>query len=200
MTIEEFIDRLGSKAAVPGGGGAVGIVGAVGAALGQMVCSLTVGKEKYAQYEEELNELITETMRLRLVLLDIVEKDAKAFEPLSKAYGISKDDPEREKIMQDALKLAASVPEETLHVLCDLIDLIERIAQIGTPLAISDAGVAASCCKSALESAALNVYINTKSMTDREYAQRLNETVETLVEKYCLKAEEIYKSVLQCVH
>ena len=51
LTCKEFVDKLSKKDPVPGGGGASALAGALGAALGNMVGALTVGKKKYADVE-----------------------------------------------------------------------------------------------------------------------------------------------------
>ena len=51
---KDFIDVLASSAPIPGGGGASALVGAIGVALGNMVGSLTVGKKRYADVEEDI--------------------------------------------------------------------------------------------------------------------------------------------------
>lgn len=87
----EFVEVLGSKAPVPGGGGASALVGAVGTALGNMVGALTVGKKKYADVEEEMKELMAKATTLQDELLHLIERDAEVFEPLSKAYGMPRE-------------------------------------------------------------------------------------------------------------
>ena len=172
----EFVDVLGSKAPVPGGGGASALVGAVGTALGNMVGALTVGKKKYADVEEEMKELMAKATTLQDELLHLIERDAEVFEPLSKAYGMPRETEEEKaekaRVMEIVLKDACSVPMEIMEKCCEAIDLIVEFAAKGSALAISDAGVGAAFCKAALEGASLNVYINTKSMKNREYAAR----------------------------
>jgi formiminotetrahydrofolate cyclodeaminase len=194
--ITEFAAVLASKAAVPGGGGASALVGAVGIALGEMVGSLTVGKKKYADVEAEIIALQERAAGLRDELLHLVEQDAVVFEPLSKAYGIPKDDPTRAQVMEDALKLACSVPMDIMRRCADAIDVIEEFAAKGSALAISDAGVGVAFAKAALNGASLNVFINTKSMTDRDYAAALEAEADALLAKYNAKAETIYSSVV----
>ena len=92
---DEFVEVLASKAPVPGGGGASALVGAVGTALGNMVGSLTVGKKKYADVEAEMIELKAKADKLQAELLELIQKDADLFEPLSKVYGMPKDTPEQ---------------------------------------------------------------------------------------------------------
>ena len=177
----EFVEVLGSKAPVPGGGGASALVGAVGTALGNMVGALTVGKKKYADVEEEMKELMAKATTLQDELLHLIERDAEVFEPLSKAYGMPRETEEEKaekaRVMEIVLKDACSVPMEIMEKCCEAIDLIVEFAAKGSALAISDAGVGAAFCKAALQGASLNVYINTKSMKNREYAEELNANV-----------------------
>ena len=106
----EFVTVLASNAPVPGGGGASALVGAIGTALGNMVGSLTVGKKKYADVEEEIIALKAKCDQLQKDLLDQIALDAKGFEPLAKAYGIPKDDPNRDQVLEEATMVACQVP------------------------------------------------------------------------------------------
>ena len=196
----EFVEVLGSKAPVPGGGGASALVGAVGTALGNMVGVLTVGKKKYADVEEEMKELMAKATTLQDELLHLIERDAEVFEPLSKAYGMPRETEEEKaekaRVMEIVLKDACSVPMEIMEKCCEAIDLIVEFAAKGSALAISDAGVGAAFCKAALEGASLNVYINTKSMKHREYAEELNKKCDEMLAVYTVKADEIFQNVL----
>ena len=197
----EFVEVLGSKAPVPGGGGASALVGAVGTALGNMVGALTVGKKKYADVEEEMKELMAKATTLQDELLHLIERDAEVFEPLSKAYGMPRETEEEKaekaRVMEIVLKDACSVPMEIMEKCCEAIDLIVEFAAKGSALAISDAGVGAAFCKAALEGASLNVYINTKSMKNREYAEELNIKCDERLAVYTVKADEIIQNVLR---
>ena len=193
----EFTTELASKAAVPGGGGASALVGAVGVSLGNMVGALTVGKKKYADVEEDIKVLMEQAEGLRVKLLDLIEADAACFAPLAKAYGIPKEDPNRDAIMEDALKTACSVPMDIVRTVCEAISLMEDFAKKGSALAVSDAGCGAVCCKAALQGASLNVFINTKSMKDRETASALEAEAQNLLDKFCPIADEIFDIVFQ---
>ena len=192
---DEFVEVLSSKAAVPGGGGACALVGAVGIALGAMVGNLTVGKKKYADVEADVLELLDKAAALQAELLKLVDEDAVVFEPLSKAYGIPKDDPTREQIMEDALRLACTVPMDIMRLCARAIELHDEFAQKGSVLALSDAGVGAIFCKSALQGASLNVFINTQSMTDKSYARSIEAEADAILGKYCIMADDIFNSV-----
>ncbi|MDR0917563.1 MAG: cyclodeaminase/cyclohydrolase family protein [Oscillospiraceae bacterium] len=196
VPITEFVETLASKAAVPGGGGASALVGAVGTALGNMVGSLTVGKKKYADVEADIIALQARADALQKELLYLVDQDAVVFEPLSKAYGIPKDDPTRETVMEAALRDATGVPLDIMRACAKAIDVIAEFAAKGSALAISDAGVGAAFTKAALQGASLNVFINTKSMTDRAYAADIEAEADALLSKYTALADEIYAGVV----
>jgi formiminotetrahydrofolate cyclodeaminase len=191
----EFVEVLSTKAPVPGGGGASALVGAVGMALGAMVGSLTVGKKKYASVESDILELMKKAAALQAELLRLVDEDAVVFEPLSKAYGIPKEDPTREQVMEEALKLACTVPMDIMRLCARAIELHDEFAKKGSVLALSDAGAGAIFCKSALQSASLNVYINTQSMKDRNYAGSIEAEADAILGKYCIMADDIFNSV-----
>lgn len=196
----EFVEVLASKAPVPGGGGASALVGAVGTALGNMVGSLTVGKKKYADVEEEMYDMKEKATKLQEELLRLVERDAEVFEPLSRAYGMPRateeEKAEKARVMEGALREACSVPMEIMEKCCEAIKLLEVFAEKGSTLAISDAGVGAAMCKAALLGASLNVYINTKSMKDRDYADELNARCDAMLEEYPPMADKVFESVL----
>lgn len=198
-TCSEFIEVLASKSPVPGGGGASALVGAVGMALGSMVGSLTLGKKKYADVEADIVLLMERAAALQTELLRLVDEDAVVFEPLSKAYAIPKDDPDRVRIMEDALKLACTVPMEIMRTCAETIDILSEFADKGSTLALSDAGTGAAFARAAIIGASFNVLINTKSMTDREYAGKTNSEAESLLEKYVAKAGEIVARVYEKV-
>jgi formiminotetrahydrofolate cyclodeaminase len=195
MSLGGFTEALASKSPVPGGGGASALVGAVGIALGGMVGSLTVGKKKYADVEEDIKALMAEAEELRARLLACIDRDAEVFEPLSRAYGIPKDDPERPEIMEKCLREAAAAPMEILKLCCRSIELLKEFGEKGSVMVVSDAGTGVVFCWSALYGAALNVKVNTKAMTDRDYAVALNAEVDALVEKYWRMAEAVYERV-----
>ncbi len=195
--INEFTEVLASKEPVPGGGGASALVGAIGMALGNMVGSLTTGKKKYADVEEDIQALMAEGESLRIEFLSMMDKDAEAFAPLAKAYGIPKDDPSREEVMESALDVACQAPMDIMRTVCKALDIIEGFAAKGSALAISDAGVGAVCCKAALQGASLNVFINTKSMKDRAKAEALEAEANEMLDKYCKLADEIYAVVVE---
>ncbi|MCF0142684.1 MAG: cyclodeaminase/cyclohydrolase family protein [Parasporobacterium sp.] len=198
-TCKDFVSVLASSAPVPGGGGAAALVGAIGTALGNMVGSLTVGKKKYADVEAEIIALKERSDALQAKLIDLIDKDAEAFEPLSKAYSLPKETEEEKaykaQVLEQCSKDACEVPLEIMKACCEAIDIISEFAAKGSRLAVSDAGCGAIICRSALFAASLNIFINTKGMADREYAAALNEKAEEMLQVYGMKAEDIFADV-----
>lgn len=199
LTAQEFVSRLASSAPVPGGGGAAALTGAIGVALGNMVGSLTIGKKKYAAVEDEVRELKDRSTSLQERLLSMVDRDAEVFEPLSRAYGLPKDTEEQRaekaRVLEEMLRLAAEVPMQIMELCMEALEIVDRFAQIGSRLAVSDAGCAAACCRAALNAASLNVFINTKSMQDRELADKLNEKALTMLRDGNAQADKIFAEV-----
>ena len=198
MTMEscrKFVEVLASDAPAPGGGGAAALVGAIGTALGNMVGSLTVGKKKYAEVEAEIIELKSKCDALQTELLNQVEADEINFLPLAKAYGIPKDDPNRDAVMEEATIIACSTPMKIMELCCQAIDYIEVFAAKGSRLAVSDAGCGAVICKSALQAASLNVFINTKTLKNRDVAEDMNRHANVMLNTYGQLADEIFVSV-----
>ncbi len=195
----EFVEVLASKEPVPGGGGASALVGAIGMALGNMVGSLTLGKKKYADVQDDIIALKAKADALQNDLLALVAKDAEVFEPLSRAYGMPKETPEqqaeKDTVMEKALRECCDVPLKIMEKCCDAIDLHQEFAAKGTAIAISDVGCGVVCCKAALQAASLNVFINTKAMKDRAFAEATNEKANGLLAKYTKLADAIFADV-----
>ena len=196
QTCGAFLDALASKAPTPGGGGASALAGALGAALCTMVGNYTVGKKKYADVEEDVKTLMAKAEDIRARLLAQVDADAAAFEPLSRAYAIPKDDPTRGEVMEQCLRDAAAAPMAILRLCCQAIDLHREMLDKGSVMMLSDVGTGVVLCRGALYGAALNVKVNTKSMADRAYAEAMNNQVDELVNRYWKVAEQVYEAVM----
>lgn len=199
QTLAGFLAELTSKAPTPGGGGASAVAGAMAASLGAMVANLTSGKRKYADVQGRIDEVIPQLEALRDRLLELADADAAAFEPLSKAYGLPKATPEEQahkaEVMEAAVRTACEPPYQIMETICQVVDLLAELSQIGTRIAISDVGVGAAFASAALKGASLNVFINAKSMRDRDYADDLVARTQALLDGGCKKADETYLAV-----
>ncbi|MDR3364429.1 MAG: cyclodeaminase/cyclohydrolase family protein [Clostridiales Family XIII bacterium] len=199
LACAEFAEILASNAPAPGGGGASAYVGALGIALGSMAGRLTGGKAKYKEVQGEIEALLQYADRLRLRLQELVAEDALAFAPLARAYGLPTGTDAEKRVkaetLEIALKAACDVPLAIMEACCEAIVLIGEFAEKGSKLAVSDAGAGAVFCKAALIGASLNVFINTKLMMDKSYAEALNAKASAMVAEYGGKADEIYEAV-----
>jgi formiminotetrahydrofolate cyclodeaminase len=203
QNMNEFIEVLSSKAAVPGGGGACAYVAAAGMALGSMVANLTTGKKKYAQYQEEIDEILIKAETLSKELVSYMDKDAESFEPLSRAYGLPKDTlqqaEEKERILEQALNVASLTPIELMEKIIEAMKILDRLSIIGSRLAVSDVGAGIQLCKAALNGASLNVFINTKMMKDRARADELDTRTDELLIEGNELADKIYDTVVEAI-
>lgn len=181
---KRFSEALAAKVSVPGGGGAAALVGALGAALCSMAGNYTLGKKKYAAYEADIERLLSDCDTYRIRMLELADEDARAFEPLSKAYAIPKDDPDRAKVLEEATLAAITAPLEMMRVLAQVMDALREMQQKGSVMLMSDVACGAILAKAALEAASLNVFINTKSLQDRDAAAQVEAEADTLLATY----------------
>lgn len=195
LSCAQFSEALAAKKPVPGGGGAAAVTGSLAASLCMMVGNYTIGKKKYADAEEDVKALLEKAEKLRIRLLALADEDAEAFEPLSRAYRIPKDDPARAKVMEQATRNACLAPLEMVRCCGDLVSLLAEMLEKGNVMLISDVGCGASLCRAALESAAMNVYINTSSLEDKKFAEQTEKEVGQILRDAIPKAELIITTV-----
>lgn len=198
-SLEEFSECLSSTSPVPGGGGAAAVSGALGVSLCLMAANLTFGKKKYADVEADLREDCRRLEDFREVFFRLSDKDEEVFLPLSKAYALPKTTEEekaiKEKVMENALSDASSVPLSCMETAEAALKLALDIAKKASRLSVSDAGVGASFLYTALEGASLNVLINARSMKRAEVKERLLLRVSSLMRS----GRESYEAVEQIV-
>ena len=199
MPIRQFLDELAGKKSTPGGGAAAAICGAMGAALVSMVANFTIGKKGYEDVHEDAKAILEKSEALRAGLTGGIEDDLQVFERVMSAYGLPKDTEEqqvaRTEAIQTALKQATDVPLECARLCRQVVNLSRSVAEKGNKNVISDAGVAVLAGYAGLKSAALNVYINTGAIKDREFADDRRRQLEDLLEGMDPLKEDIYRIV-----
>lgn len=199
--IYDYLDVLASKAPVPGGGGASALGGALAAALGQMVANLTVGKKRYADVEEEMQGYLCALNICQMEMAALADRDAEVFAPLAAAYGLPAETEEEKakkaQVMEENLLAASLVPLQIMEKAVGMMAVLEEMEKKGSRMAVSDVGVAVQFARTALTGAVMNVYINTKSMKNREKAEDLNHRAEELMETGIQKADQVYGKVLE---
>ncbi len=194
-----FLDDLASAAPTPGGGAAAAVLGATGAALGEMVGNLTVGKKKYASVEGQVKADLAALTPLRAELLTMFEEDARAFEGFGAAMALPKTTPEetaaRKVAMQKALKAATESPAKTAELGLQALRRVHAIAQVGNKHAISDCGVGALSLFAAVNAAVLNMRINLPGIEDPDFKGKYGK----LAEEYASEAKRLLDESLKVV-
>lgn len=193
---EDFATVLAAKESVPGGGGAAALAGALGVALCSMVGNYTTGKKAYAAVEDDVRRMLAEAEAVRTRLIELVQEDADAFFPLSEAYGIPRDDPSRAQTLEEATKGACAAPLQMMREVCRAIELLEEMGQKGSRMLVSDVGCGALLCRAALEAASMNVFVNTKALSDRAFAQATEAECDQMLAEYVPRAEACAASVM----
>ena len=203
MVDTRFVEDLASAAPAPGGGGASAYAGALAAALASMVGNLTVGKKTYAEVEGEVMRHLEELKGLRSRLIELVDADARAFEPLAAAYRMPKGSPEELAAKQEAIRRAlvgaTEVPLDIMRTVARVVDHADYLAHHGSRMARSDAGVSAAFARAAVDGASLNAYINAASMDDADRARRVREEASAIVSTTRKHCDELFDFVVKDV-
>ena len=194
-SLNSFLEELASSSPAPGGGSVAALAGALGAALTSMVCQLTIGKKKYAEVEAEMKGILAQAEALRTRFTSLVDEDTAAFNKVMEAYGLPKDSEAQKALrtaaIREATKEATQVPLEVMKHCIDGLALAGNVAAKGNVNSVSDAGVGALMLHAACESAALNVRINLKGLTDNEFVGWKTDELDSLLKTGRMMLEEV---------
>ena len=197
----EFVDLLASDAPAPGGGSAAALEGALGAALTAMVCGLTVGKKKYAEFQELAEEAQKKATDLKARFVDVMDRDTEAFNVVSAAFGMPKATDEekaaRSAAIQKGLEGCTKTPFEMMELAVETLELTASILGKSNDSAASDLGVSALSLRAAIQGAWLNVLINIGSLKNKELAEDYRKKGEALLAKALPLADQIYDTVVK---
>ena len=194
-SIGNFTELVAAGTPAPGGGSVAAYCGVLAASLGQMVCNLTIGKQKYAEAEPRLRAIRSELERLDARLRELIAEDAASFEAVLQAYRLPKDSDEqkaeRAAQIQIALQGAVDVPVETAQRGFDILRLLGELADIGNPNALSDVAVGARLAQVAIRGASYNISVNLDSISDRVAADKTREQMKGMIEQAKTIAEQV---------
>ncbi len=200
-TLEEFSQAISAPTPTPGGGASAALSASIGISLGGMVASLTAINKKYTDVKADMDRLLERSESLQKRFLDLIEKDARAYEPLSKAYKMPKNNEEeissRDEAIQDSLINACLIPIEIMKACCEAIDLLAELSEKGSMMVLSDVGAGVMLMRSALNTASINVFINLKNMKDKKRESEIRSKTNELLIKYTPYADHIYNNVLE---
>jgi glutamate formiminotransferase/formiminotetrahydrofolate cyclodeaminase len=200
LNIKEFLLELSSSSPAPGGGSVAALSGALGSALSAMVCNLTIGKDKYLDFEKDITESLEEIEEIKAKLTDLIDLDTNAFNDVIKAFKMPKNTKEeikkRKNAIQKGYKNAAMIPLKTAKTCQKIIDIAQILAIKGNKNSITDVAVSALMANTGVKSAILNVKINLGSITDKKYVEGLSKELIEIEKKSDIKTEKIMKSIL----
>jgi glutamate formiminotransferase/formiminotetrahydrofolate cyclodeaminase len=183
-TVADFLDKLGSDSPTPGGGAVAGLCAAAGAALVEMVCLLTIGRDGYEDVEPKMREYLAEASEARGAFLALADRDAAAFDAVMEAFRMPKDDDrrkaERSAAIQRAYEGAARVPLELAQRAVALMHVAKASVEQGNANAASDGLSAALALHAAAHAAIANVAINAAALKDERVASELRAEIEAL--------------------
>ena len=201
LTTAGFTDLLASDAPAPGGGSAAALEGALGAALTAMVCGLTVGKKKYAEFQELAESAQAKATDLKARFVDVMDRDTEAFNVVSAAFGMPKETDEekaaRSAAIQKGLEGCTKTPFEMMELAVETLELTASILGKSNDSAASDLGVSALSLRAAIQGAWLNVLINIGSLKNKELAEDYRKKGEALLAKALPLADQIYDTVVK---
>ena len=175
--IGDYLAALGSNSAAPGGGSSAALSGAMAAALVSMVANLTIGREKYADYQELASRTAEKSQALVLELTDCVRKDMNAFDGVMAAFRMPKstdeERAERSRAVQEAYKGATGAPVETAEKCLEVLKLAEGLLGKSNVTACIDLSAAAIEARAGITIALENVNVNLAAIRDGEYVSRM---------------------------
>jgi len=198
--ITDFVATTASNEPVPGGGSIAALAGALGAALAEMVGQLTIGKKKYVEVNDEMEEMVASLEKKRQTLIELIDKDATSFDGVMKAFKMPKETDEekaaRSAAIQEETKYAASVPLETARVAFSIMDEAERAVVKGNKNAVTDGATAAMMARTAVLAALMNVKINLTSIKDESFVKTMSDEVAELEKNVVLREKQILDQVV----
>lgn len=200
MNLTEFADETASESPAPGGGSIAAYIGSLGISLGTMVANLSSHKPGWDDRWKEFSDWAEKGQFYKNELLKLVDEDTKAFNKILTAFGMPKSSAEEKKsraqAIEDATKYATEIPFKVMELAGASMEIIKKMAEIGNPNSISDAGVGALCARSAVIGAYLNVKINARDLTDRDFAAQLISKGNVIVDQTQQLETEILKLVI----
>ena len=199
MTVKDYLDLLKSDAPAPGGGSVSALSAAQGVGLVAMVADLTIGREKYAEYQDVCQSAKAGALKLYAEFVEGIDKDTEAFNKVSAAYKLPKDTDEQKAARSAAIREAnigaTEVPFETVKLCLEGLKVTETMVGKSNPNAASDLGVAALNLLSGIRGAWLNVKINLPGIKDEALKAKFVTGAQMVDEAYVL-ANRIYEEVL----
>jgi formiminotetrahydrofolate cyclodeaminase len=165
-TISHFLDGAAAKQPTPGGGSVTALVGALAAAMGEMVVNYTVDKKAYMAHRTELTEVLEELRRARGLMLSLMVEDQVAYEALTEARKAPEGAPGREENVSAALLASIRTPQAIAATAAAVLSLCDRLVDISNHYLLSDLAVSADLAMATVRCAIYNVRVNLRDVTN----------------------------------
>ncbi|MFB1004340.1 MAG: cyclodeaminase/cyclohydrolase family protein, partial [Bacteroidia bacterium] len=200
LSAKDLATETASESMAPGGGSIAAYVGALGVSLGTMVANLSANKAGWESKLDVFSNWAVEGQELKKEMLFLVDEDTRSFNGIIDAIRMAKDTDAEKAARKNAIELAsqyaAEVPYKVMQTAMGARELLQAMLEIGNPASVTDAGVGALCCLTAIEGAYMNVRINTKDLSDHTFANDLNAKAENLLKE----AKQVFGSITTEVH
>ena len=179
-TIAEFLDGTAAKLPAPGGGSVAALVGALSAAIGEMVLNYSIGKKGLEAHQDRLKEVLAELHRARQVMLQLVVEDQSAYQALTGAKKLPKDSPDRDAQFNSALLASIRTPEAIAATAASILDLCQGLVPIVNYYLLSDLAVCADLAMATVRCGIYNVRVNLADVTDPADRERIESTLSSI--------------------
>lgn len=167
---------LAARTPAPGGGGAVAIAAATGAATVQMAVAFSAKAMREAAEAPSHAETIKRLETQRRELLASADRDAEAFERLQDAQRLAKETGEASSDdVEQASRACIGVPRDQLRISMDILRLAAELAKVTNPRLASDLAIGAVLAEAAVNAAAWNIRVNLGLLRDESVAASIRE-------------------------
>ena len=200
MNLREFANETASESPAPGGGSISAYVGSLGISLAAMVANLSSHRRVWDDRWEEFSDWAERAQLQKDTLLKLVDEDTNSFNAIIEAIrlpkGTNSEKEIRSKAIEDATRYAIEVPFKVMEQSLASFEIIKKMAEIGNPNSVTDAGVGALCARAAIHGAFLNVKINATGLKDKKYVSKVLKDGA----KFLTKADKLEKDILKIVN
>lgn len=203
LTVRSFANLLGSDAPAPGGGSAAALAGSLGSALAAMVSALTLGRKKYAEYQDFAQAGFQQGSALKEQFLEAMEHDTEVFNEFSAAMALPKETPEEKAARSEAMQLALTrcieSPLRMMELSLEAVRLANSLIGKTNANALSDLGVASLMLGTAVQGAWLNVLINLGGLKDEAKAAAYRTRGEELLNDTMTLSQSLYHAIVKAL-
>lgn len=182
--MKPILDDLENKEIEIAGGSVVGMVLATVNSLIKYISNLTLGKKKYEDVQDKVQEILNQAEELKMETLEVIDKDKQVLEQILSAYKTRKED---ESKYNEVCKNAVEFCMQVVDMAYNTLKLSDEISKVGNKMLSSDFKICKYYAYASIKSAIVNVDINLVSVQDEQFKNEIKEKCEKI-----LKETEMY--------